>query len=349
MKYTNENIDKLYNEIQADSKTLSAEEFKKKFLSKEGEVKNLLSEISTIEASQRAIFGQEVNSLKTFAQETLESLQNSIQTEDQDSNSKEIDVTAPFDINVKAVDRPATINKKGTIHPLSQELNTILDIFKRMGFNIEDSRQLDNDYNMFEALNIPEGHPARDVWDTFWTEERLIPPAHTSTMQNRILKKYKTPIRAVIPGRCFRNEATDANHEHTLHQIEGVYVDENISLGDMLGTIKTYLEEFFGQELQIRIQPAFFPFTEPDMEFMISCPLCNATGCPTCSHSGWMEAMGCGMIHPNVLEEAGLDSKKYTGFAWGFGLDRLVMLKNKIEDIRWLHSGDLDFLKQFKS
>jgi len=345
MKYTNSSVEKLYKQIQEDSKTLSFDEFKKKYLSKEGEVKKLLAEIRNIDADKRAVYGQEVNSLKILAQETLSNLENKIEIEEDDP----IDVTAPFDINVKSENRPQIINKKGTIHPLSQELNNILDIFKRMGFNIEDSRQLDNDYNMFEALNIPEGHPARDVWDTFWTEEKLIPPAHTSTMQNRTLKKYKTPIRAVIPGRCFRNEATDANHEHTLHQIEGVYVDENISLGDMLGTIKTYLEEFFGQKLKIRIQPAFFPFTEPDMEFMISCPLCNATGCPTCGHSGWMEAMGCGMIHPNVLEEAGLDSEKYTGFAWGFGLDRLVMLKNKIEDIRWLHSGDLDFLKQFKS
>jgi len=345
MKYTNPNIESLYKQIQKDSKILSFNEFKKKYLSKEGEVKKLLGEIRNIEANKRAVFGQEVNSVKILAQETLDRLENSVKSEE----DTPIDVTAPFDINVKYENRPTIINKKGTIHPLSQELHNILDIFKRMGFNIEDSRQLDNDYNMFEALNIPEGHPARDVWDTFWTDEHLIPPAHTSTMQNRTLRKYRTPIRAVIPGRCYRNEATDANHEHTLHQIEGVYVDEGISLGDMLGTIKKYLEEFFGKELQIRIQPAFFPFTEPDMEFMISCPLCNATGCPTCGYSGWMEAMGCGMIHPNVLKEGGLDSEKYTGFAWGFGLDRLVMLKNKIEDIRWLHSGDLDFLKQFKS
>lgn len=345
MKFTNSEIEEAYNQILKDKETLNAKELKEKYLSKDGIVKKLLGEIRNISENNRAIYGQEVNSLKIFCQETLEELG---QKEEESTPNKEIDVTAPFDINISKENRLSVLGNEGTIHPLSKELDNILDIFKRMGFNIEDSRQLDNDYNMFEALNIPEGHPARDVWDTFWTDENLIPPAHTSTMQNRILRKYPAPIRAVIPGRCFRNEATDANHEHTLHQIEGVYVDKNISLGDMLGTIKTYLEEFFGQELQIRVQPAFFPFTEPDMEFMISCPLCNATGCPTCGHSGWMEAMGCGMIHPNVLKEGGLDPEVYTGFAWGFGLDRLVMLKHKIEDIRWLQSGDMEFLSQFK-
>lgn len=344
MKFTNKEIEKTHNQILKDKDSLNAEEFNKKYLSKDGEVKKLLGEIRNINERERATYGQEVNSLKVFCQEALQNIETN---SDKETSKRELDVTAPFDINVSKKNRVSTVGNNGTIHPLSHELNNILDIFKRMGFNIEDSRQLDNDYNMFETLNIPEGHPARDVWDTFWTEENLIPPAHTSTMQNRVLRKYKTPIRTVIPGRCFRNEATDANHEHTLHQIEGVYVDKNISLGDMLGTIKTYLEEFFGQSLEIRVQPAFFPFTEPDMEFMISCPLCNATGCPTCGHSGWMEAMGCGMIHPSVLKEGGLDPEVYTGFAWGFGLDRLVMLKHKIEDIRWLHSGDMEFLSQF--
>lgn len=227
-------------------------------------------------------------------------------------------------------------------------MKKVLDIFKRMGFEIEQSRQLDDDYHMFETLNIPKGHPARDIWDTFWTQEGLIPPAHTSTMQNRVMKMGGTPpIRYVIPGRCYRNEATDASHEHTFYQVEGVYVDKNISLGDMLGTIKTYLEAYFEMDLEIKVQPAYFPFTEPDMEFMISCPFCRKTGCKVCKYSGWMEIMGCGMINPFVLNEAGIDSKEYSGFAWGFGLDRLVMIKNGIQDIRRFHSGDLNFLKQF--
>ena len=216
-----------------------------------------------------------------------------------------------------------------------------------MGFSVEESRQLDDDYHMFTSLNFPPGHPARDNWDTFWTEEKLTPPAHTSTMQNRVLKEYDLPIRVVIPGRCFRNEATDASHEHTLHQVEGVYVDKNISLGDMLGTIKKYLEEYYETTLDIKLQPAYFPFTEPDLEFLISCPFCKKSGCGTCGNTGWMEIMGCGMIHPNVLREGGIDPDVYTGFAWGFGLDRLVMIKHAIEDIRGFHSGNIDFLEQF--
>jgi phenylalanyl-tRNA synthetase alpha chain len=229
-----------------------------------------------------------------------------------------------------------------------QEMNRVLEIFRSMGFDILESRQLDDDYHMFESLNIPQGHPARDIWDSFWTDEGLIPPAHTSTMQNRAMKQFgPPPVRVVIPGRCYRNEATDASHEHTFYQVEGVYVDKGISMGDMLGTIKTYLEAFFETELEIRVQPAYFPFTEPDSEVMMSCPFCRKTGCSVCGHSGWMEIMGCGMIHPNVLTEGGIDPKEYSGFAWGFGLDRLVMIKNGIKDIRRLHSGDLNFLEQF--
>ena len=216
-----------------------------------------------------------------------------------------------------------------------------------MGFNVQDSRQLDNDYNMFESLNFPEGHPARDMWDTFWTEEGFIPATHTSTMQNRILKNNEFPIRYVIPGTCYRNEATDASHEHTLAQIEGIYVDKDISISNMIGIIKAFLEEYYEMELKAKIQPAYFPFVEPGMEFCISCPFCQQSGCSTCGHKGWIEIFPCGMIHPNVLKEAGIDHKKYSGFAWGFGLDRLIMLKTAVHDVRRFRSGDLRFLNQF--
>ena len=225
-----------------------------------------------------------------------------------------------------------------------------------MGFALEDSRQIDDDYHMFESLNFPEGHPARDDWDTFMTDEGLIAPAHTSTMQNRVMKKYKEqlmsgePIAAVIAGRTFRNEDLDARHEHTFHQVEGVYVDEGVQVGHLVGTFKTFLTDYFGKEVDVKITPFYFPFTEPSFEFSLTCPFCapEASDCPVCSGEHWIELMGMGMIHPNVLKEAGIDSEKFTGFAWGFGVERLVMMKNNIEDIRHFNSGKLEFLRQFR-
>ncbi len=344
MEFTNKQINQVYQQLDTDVKGgTNFDEIKSKYLGKKGLITELLSKISEISDSEKREYGKEVNTLKKYAQEVLS--QASITTQGISSTTR-IDPTAPFDINSKT--KPQTLARKGTVHPLMQEMETVLDIFKRMGFDILESRQLDNDYNMFEALNIPKGHPARDIWDTFWTDDGLIPPAHTSTMQNRAMKKFgPPPIRVVIPGRCYRNEATDASHEHTFYQVEGVYIDKGISMGDMLGTIKTYLEAFFETELEIKVQPAYFPFTEPDCEFMISCPFCKKTGCNVCGYSGWMEIMGCGMIHPFVLKEGGIDPEVYTGFAWGFGLDRLVMIKNAIKDIRRFHSGELNFLEQF--
>lgn len=339
-----EEIKKVYNEYEKDLTSLSVSQLKSKYLKKDGRIKTLLSQIGKQSEKDKKEFGKEVNILKTYIEEKTQQIKEEVNI---DSNTKPIDPTAPFDINTPQDKRPKTKKDGGTINPLSAEMRKILKVFKKMGFDIVESRQLDDDYHMFESLNIPAGHPARDMWDTFWTDENLIPPAHTSTMQNRVMKMYEPPIRVVIPGRCFRNEATDASHEHTFYQIEGVYVDKGISLGDMLGTIQTYLEGFFETNLEIKVQPAYFPFTEPSCEFMISCPFCKKTGCSVCGFDGWMEVMGCGMIHPNVLKEAGIDPNQYAGFAWGFGLDRLVMIKNSIKDVRRFHSGDLNFLKQF--
>jgi phenylalanyl-tRNA synthetase alpha chain len=239
------------------------------------------------------------------------------------------------------------------------ELERVLNIFYRMGFTAVESRQIDDDYHMFGALNFPEGHPARDDYDTFMTEEGLIAPAHTSTMQNRILKQYAgnlekgEPIAAVIPGRVFRNEDLDARHEHTFHQVEGVYVDKGIHAGNLIATLKTFLQEYYSdvlgdRQLEVKTQPFYFPFTEPSFEFALSCPFCDKAGCNVCSYTGWIELLGCGMIHPNVLREGGIDPEVYTGFAWGFGIERLVMMKYGIEDIRHFESAKLDFLRQFK-
>jgi phenylalanyl-tRNA synthetase alpha chain len=346
MEYKNADIAKVAKELLAKFEQLED----KKAILRAPELAGLYEQIKSLPAGQaRADFGKQVNELKNHLQELV----NSSNLTD-DSNLRPIDVTAPFDTNIMPEDRPALLSAKdGTIHPLNQELNEVLDIFYRMGFCAEESREIDDDYHMFTSLNFPPDHPARDDYDTFITEEGLIAPAHTSTMQNRVMQKYKDDlkagrgIRVVIPGRVFRNEDLDARHEHTFYQLEGVYVDEGINAGHLVATIKAWLSNYFNKDVKIKIQPFYFPFTEPSFEFAASCPFCDEKGCNVCSYTGWIELGGCGMIHPNVLKEAGIDSNKYTGFAWGFGIERLVMLKYNIEDVRHFESANLKFLRQF--
>lgn len=333
-----------------------AEELKKRFESLENkadilkavELKALYAEIPSLPAEERASFGKEVNELRLELEQLVQDL------EPLTSNLKPIDVTAPFDVNTPADKRPSLLGPElGSKHPLMTEMKLILDIFYRMGFNAVESRQLDDDFHMFESLNFPEGHPARDDYDTFMTTEGLIAPAHTSTMQNRVLKKYAAnlekdePIAVIIPGRVFRNEDLDARHEHTFYQLEGVYVGKGIHAGNLIATLKTFLQEYYQKQLDVKTQPFYFPFTEPSFEFALSCPFCDKKGCHVCSYSGWIELLGCGLIHPNVLKMAGIDPNVYTGFAWGCGIDRLVMMKYDIEDIRHFESGKLEFLRQF--
>lgn len=306
------------------------------------ELKQLYGQIKDIPAEERPAFGQALNALK----EDLEALVDGYETAQEAARVEPIDVTAPLDLNSRL---PELLSAEiGSRHPLSVEREVVADIFARMGFECMDSRQIDDDYHMFGALNFPEGHPARDDYDTFVTEEGLIAPAHTSTMQNRVLKANKPPIRTVVIGRVFRNEDLDAKHEHTLNQVEGVYVDKNINVGHLLATLQSFLQAYYKTQIEFRTQPSYFPFTEPSFEFALGCPFCNKKGCITCGHEGWIELIGCGMIHPNVLREGGIDPSEYTGFAWGFGLDRLVMMKYSIEDIRNFQSGKLEFLRQFK-
>ncbi|OGL35081.1 hypothetical protein A3F65_01945 [Candidatus Saccharibacteria bacterium RIFCSPHIGHO2_12_FULL_47_16b] len=321
----------------------------KKAVLRAPELLALIERIKTLPVGKRATFGKEVNLLKAELEKLVrESLF------PKPSTLTPIDVTAPFDTNLSAEDRPKLLPaENGSRHPLMTELELILDIFARMGFTAVESRELDDDWHMFGSLNFPPGHPARDDYDTFVTDEELVAPAHTSTMQNRVLKAGKKqldqgqPIAVVIPGRTFRNEDVDASHEHTFYQLEGVYVAKGIHAGNLAATIKAWLSNYYGREIEIKIQPFYFPFTEPSFEFAASCPFCDKKGCSVCKHSGWIELGGCGMIHPNVLKEAGIDAVKYSGFAWGFGIDRLVMLKYGIEDIRHFHSGNLKFLRQF--
>jgi len=308
----------------------------------------LFSKLKNMDSENRAKFGKEINDLKNELESIIEDITNS------SSEVQQIDVTAPTDLNISTDHHPKLLSSShGSKHPLMVELDKVLDIFYRMGFTAVESRQIDDDYHMFESLNFPEGHPARDDFDTFMTTDGLIAPAQTSTMQNRILKAGKdslikgNPIATVVPGRVFRNEDVDARHGHTFYQLEGIYVNKGVNTGHLISTFKTFLEEYYGQKMELILQPFYFPFTEPSFEFVLSCPFCQKKGCNICSQTGWIELGGCGMIHPNVLKMAGIDSEEYTGFAWGFGIDRLVMMKYGIEDIRHFMSGKIEFLRQF--
>jgi phenylalanyl-tRNA synthetase alpha chain len=306
------------------------------------EFKDLYSAIATMPAEERGAYGQKVNQLKQAVEAAVVDRENELES----SDIAAIDVSAPWDVNAERPPLLPTIN--GSHHPLMKEMYKVVDIFTRMGFRAIESRQIDDDYHMFSSLNFPENHPARDGYDTFRTEEGFIPPAHTSTMQNRILKEGKDTleaggqIAAISYGRVFRNEDVDATHEHTFYQVEGVFVSETATLGDMLGTLRSFFEVYYGQQLRIKTQPAYFPFVEPGLEFAIEKPAALG-GKP----GEWLEMLGCGMIHPNVLREAGIDPSKYRGFAWGGGVERLVMLKYGIEDLRHFESAKLAFLRKF--
>jgi len=320
----------------------------KRLILRAPELRALYGKIKDQPEDQRSAYGQAINQLK----QDLENIVSDIGLKTID-NRHPIDVTAPFDVNAALPELLPTEN--GTIHPITAEIEKITDIFYRMGFEVSESREIDDEYHMFTSLNFPEGHPARDDYDTFMTEEGFVAPAHTSTMQNRIIKARKEklengePIAVLAVDRVFRNEDLDARHEHTFHQAEGIYVGKNITVGNLVATLKTFLTTYFGKEVQTKITPFYFPFTEPSFEFSLSCPFCeDGEDCRVCSSERWIELLGCGMIHPNVLKEAGVDPEKYTGFAWGCGIERLVMMRYNIEDIRHFNSGKLAFLRQFK-
>ena len=308
------------------------------------EFKEMYGAIATLTPEERGAFGRQVNEVKVAVEAAVEARQEQLESADVVA----LDVTAPWSVNGK---KPQLLpTEQGTQHPLTKELENVIDIFTRMGFDAVESRQIDDDHHMFGTLNFPEDHPARDGYDTFRTEEGFIPPAHTSTMQNRILIEGKEKleaggeIAAVSYGRVFRNEDVDATHEHTFYQVEGVFVSKTANLGQMLGTLRSFFETYYGQTLRVKTQPAYFPFTEPGLEFLIEKPAAIG-GKP----GEWLEMLGCGMIHPNVLKAAGIDPTQYRGFAWGGGVERLVMLKYGIEDLRHFESGKLAFLRKFES
>ena len=318
---------------------------------KSSELKQLYGQIR--DADDKAAFGASVNALKQTLEQAIVNRENAALAVE----LPPIDVTAPMDVNAPIPQLlPAA---QGSTHPISQEIDYMSDILQRMGFRVYESREIDDQYHMFETLNFPKGHPARDDYDTFMTEEtdsdgdKLIAPAHTSTMQNRILRELKPqleagdPIAATSIDRVFRNEDLDARHEHTFYQHEGIYVAKGVHAGMLVATLQRFLEEYFGKSIDARVNPFYFPFTEPSFEFSLTCPFCDKAGCTVCSNTGWIELLGCGMIHPNVLRAADIDPAVYTGFAWGGGVERLIMMKHSIEDIRHFESAKLDFFRQF--
>lgn len=344
-------LDELRREIVlAVSQSKSPREFLR-----DRRLRELYEQIKSLPPVERGPFGKQINELKQAVEQAI-----AVRLEELEKvDLKPIDVTAPMDANSS---KPELLpSEQGTIHPLSAEIERISEIFNRMGFVTEESREIDDQFHMFESLNFPKGHPARDDYDTFMTEEtdsngdRLIAPAHTSTMQNRVLTKYRDnlekdeAIAAIVPDRVFRNEDLDARHEHTFYQVEGVYVAHRVNVGNLIATLQEFLQEYYGKKLDVRVNPFYFPFTEPSFEFALSCPFCEGKNpdCKVCSGEGWIELLGCGMIHPNVLRAAQIDPNEYTGFAFGCGIDRLVMMKYGIEDVRHFESGKLDFLEQF--
>ena len=332
-------------ELSTFTEQSQLEEFRVQVLGKKGELTSMLKMMGSLSAEERPIMGQVVNEVRAFVEQKI--AEKSQELKDLELK-KEIESTPVFDISV-----PANLTR-GSYHPITLVQRQCESVFRSMGFHIEDYSEIVTDYECFEALNIPKDHPARDMQDTYYLDNGQLLKSHTSAAQNAIYKKYKDalvndgmPIKAIFPGRCFRNEATDACHENTFFQMEGVMVDKDISISNLIYFMKTMLSEVFRKDIKVRLRPGFFPFVEPGFELDISCLICGGEGCPSCKHSGWLELCPCGMIHPEVLKAGEIDPEEYTGFAFGLGLTRLAMMKYGVKDIRDLNSGSLKTLTQF--
>ena len=322
------------------------ESLKVEYLGKKGSITALLKTMGKLSPEEKKTFGSEVNTLKDYANQAIAAKFDYLQ---QLALQKELDAVEEFDLSI-----PPVLDC-GSYHPVTLVQRKCEEVFRTMGFTLEDYSEIVTDYECFESLNIPKFHPARDMQDTYYLDNGQLLKTQTSAAQNAIYKKYKDalinegkPIKAVFPGRCFRNEATDACHENTFFQMEGVMVGKDISIANLIYSMKTMLSEVFNNyNLKVRLRPGFFPFVEPGFELDISCQICGGTGCPSCKHSGWLELCPCGMIHPNVLREGGIDPEEYTGFAFGLGMTRLAMMRYGVKDIRDLHGGTLGAMSQF--
>ena len=337
--------DEITENLSQTTDLMELDKIRVAYLGKKGSITALLKGMKDLSNEEKKTFGAEVNQLKEFTTQKIEEKTNELKEQE---IQREIAAMPQFDITT-----PVNLDR-GSYHPITLVQRQCEAVFKSMGFNVEDYSEIVTDYECFEALNIPKHHPARDMQDTYYLDNGQLLKSHTSAAQNAILKKYGknliengVPIKAIFPGRCFRNEATDACHENTFFQMEGVVVDKNISISNLIFFMKTMLSEVFRKDIKVRLRPGFFPFVEPGFELDISCLICGGDGCPSCKHSGWLELCPCGMIHPNVLREGGIDPEEYTGFAFGLGLTRLAMMKYGIKDIRDLNSGSLKSLSQF--
>jgi len=312
------------------------EEFKLKFLSKKGLINNLFNDFKNIPNEDKKEVGLKINELKSLAQNKYNTLKAKLETDE--ISNLDIDLTLP-----------GYNNKIGARHPLSIVRNEIIDIFKYLGFIISEGPEIEDDWHNFSSLNFPQDHPARDMQDTFFIDEatNILLRTHTSSIQVRVMENQEPPIRTISIGRCFRNEAISARAHCIFHQIEGLYIDENVSFADLKQTMLYFAQEFFGSNTKIKLRPSYFPFTEPSAEMDISCSICNGKGCKVCKHTGWLEILGCGMVDPNVLENNNISSKKYTGYAFGMGIERIAMLKYQIQDIRLFFENDVRFINQF--
>ena len=334
-------IDKLLKDVEnfkAENKE-QVEEFRIKFLSKKGEISKVFEEFRNVPNEQKKEFGQKVNMLKQSALAKFEALQNSLGNNDNDENGN-------MDLSL-----PGTPVELGSHHPLSIVRNEIIDIFSRIGFTVAEGPEVEDDWHVFSSLNFPPEHPARDMQDTFFIEKNpdILLRTHTSSVQTRVMEHTQPPIRSIFPGRVFRNEAISARAHCVFHQIEGLYVDTNVSFADLKQTLLYFAKEMFGTSTQIRLRPSYFPFTEPSAEMDISCSICGGKGCPVCKGTGWLEILGCGMVDPNVLKNCNIDADKYTGFAFGMGVERIAMLKYQVKDIRLFFKNDTRFIKQFEA
>jgi len=332
-------IEKLKSEI-ASAKTDNAEaleSFRTRFLGTRGLVKSLMGEIKNVPVEQKKEFGLVMNAFKQFAEEKFEVLRSTI-ANGEISGSPATDLSMPGD--------PLPT---GSRHPVTLMRNRIVSIFQRLGFAVAEGPEIEDDWHNFTALNISENHPARDMQDTFYLSQNpdWLLRTHTSNVQIREMEKQKLPIRIICPGRVYRNETISSRSHCFFHQVEGLYIDENVSFADLKQTLYFFVQEMFGQDVKIRFRPSYFPFTEPSAEMDISCLLCNGKGCSVCKRTGWLEILGCGMVHPHVLEHCGIDSTKYSGFAFGMGVERPALLKYGINDIRLFSENDVRFLQQF--
>lgn len=335
-----EKIESLKSAVEAlnASTKEEVEALRIKYLSKKGEISALFNDFRNVPNEQKKEIGQKLNQLKVLATDKINALRENVETSD--------DADAAIDLT-----RPAAVLPLGTRHPISLIRNEIISIFSRLGFTVADGPEVEDDWHVFSALNFAADHPARDMQDTFFIQRSpdVLLRTHTSSVQTRVMTSQQPPIRIICPGRVYRNEAISARAHCFFHQIEALYIDKNVSFADLKQTLLYFARELFGSETKIRLRPSYFPFTEPSAEMDISCHLCGGKGCGFCKHTGWVEILGCGMVDPNVLESCGIDSKVYSGFALGMGVERITNLKYRVKDLRMFSENDVRFLDEFES